>query len=134
MLNKEKYAKEILDIVCKTGDFPAVTNNKPTECDSIQCKDCEFNNIYDCRENFVEWANSEYVEREIDWTKIPIDTPVYVWDYDGENRLKRHFAGYDKNNNKIITFSYGQTSWSTDIRDVVKWNYAEIAEGVDCSE
>ena len=27
MLNKEKYAKEILDIVCQDGTIPAVVNN-----------------------------------------------------------------------------------------------------------
>ena len=29
MLNKEKYAKEIFDIVCETGSNPAIINNEP---------------------------------------------------------------------------------------------------------
>ena len=134
MLNKEKYEKEILDIVCKTGDFPAVVKNRPDECGNIKCEYCDFNTMYSCREKFVEWANSEYKEPEIDWTKVPIDTPVYVWNDYGGNKLKRYFAGYDKNNDKIIAFSGGQISWSADIENVVKWDHAEIKEGVDCSE
>lgn len=27
---------------------------------------------------FENWANSEYIELEIDWTKVPADTPVLV--------------------------------------------------------
>lgn len=135
MLNKEKYAKEILDIVCNTGDFPAVIKNKPIECNNIECKNCNlYDYDYSCSEKFVEWANSEYKDPEIDWTKVPVDTPVYVWDSYGENKLKRYFAGYDKDNDKIIAFSDGRTSWSANIENVVKWNYAEIKEEIDCSE
>ncbi len=34
MLNREKYAKEILDIACK-GDKIAVRNGKMTSCDNL---------------------------------------------------------------------------------------------------
>jgi hypothetical protein len=138
MLNKEKYAKEILDIVCKAGHSPAVVNNKPVECNNTECKDCNFYVYGSCSEKFIEWANSEYKEPEIDWTKVPVDTPVYVWDHKCKSRLKRHFAGYDKDNNKIIVFLDGRTSWSVNVVEnttkAAKWDYAEIAEGVDCSE
>lgn len=40
MLNKEKYAKEILDIVCQ-GENPAIINNTPTKCDDVQCSKCK---------------------------------------------------------------------------------------------
>lgn len=121
MLNKEKYAKEIFDIVCETGSNPAIINNAPTEklyyCDS-------------CARGFAEWANSEYKEREIDWNKVPVDTPIYVWD-SGSNTYKRHFAGYT--NDKIIAFTDGATSWSND-GCKTEWGHAQIKEGVDCSE
>ena len=43
MLNKEKYAKEILDIVCQDGTIPAVVNNVPIKCtDALDCYDCKF--------------------------------------------------------------------------------------------
>lgn len=130
MLNKEKYAKEILDIVCETGSNPAVADNVPFKCDDIDCSRCNFFRSSDCSDAFVEWANSEYKEREIDWNKVPIDTPIYVWNND-DSIYKRYFAGYA--NNQITAFINGANSWSNN-EAVIKWDNAKIKEGVDCSE
>ena len=133
MLNKEKYAKEILDIVCQDGTNPAIINNVPVKCTGlVDCHHCKFFNNSDCNNAFVEWANSEYKEPEIDWSKVPVDTPIYVWDINERISNKRYFAGYDKGNNMIIAFDNGGTSWSSVI--TTKWKHAEIKEGVDCSE
>ena len=52
MLNKEKYAKEILDIVCQDGTIPAVVNNIPIKCtDALDCYDCKFYYNDDCINN-----------------------------------------------------------------------------------
>ena len=135
MLNKEKYAKEILDIVCETGSNPAVADNVPFKCDDIDCRRCNFFRSSDCSRAFVEWANSEYKEREIDWNKVPVDTPIYVWHDNDSKTYKRYFAEYDKKNNKIIAFNDGCTSWnSITTIPTIKWDNAKINEGVDCSE
>ena len=131
MLNKEKYAKEILDIVCQDGTIPAVVNNVPIKCTDVSdCHDCKLYYNDDCINAFIKWVNSEYKEREIDWNKVPVDTPIYVWD-DGST-YKRYFAGYDKINNMIIAFDNGGTSWSS--VTTTKWDNAKIKEGIDCSE
>ena len=134
MLNKEKYAKEILDIVCQDGVNPAVIDNIPVNCLSTECHSCQFYDTY-CVGAFVKWANSEYKEREIDWSKVPVDTPIYVWDNyeDKIYKRKRYFAEYDTNNDKIIAFTEGQTSWTSD-QNIMVWDNAEIKEGIDCSE
>ena len=134
MLNKEKYAKEILDIVCQDGTIPAVVNNVPIKCtDALDCYDCKFYHNDDCINSFIKWVNSEYKEREIDWSKVPVDTPIYVWDnLDNSSTYKRYFAGYDKINNMIIAFDNGGTSWNS--ITTTKWDNAKIKEGVDCSE
>ena len=36
-----------------------------------------------CRTAFKDWLDFEYKETEIDWDKVPVDTPVFVW---GDNR------------------------------------------------
>ena len=131
MLNKEKYAKEILDIVCSGNDV-GKRNGHLYPCANIHCSDCEFNKCDTsvCNEEFTKWANSEYKEPEIDWNKVPVDTPIYVWD-DG-NTYKRYFAGYNKINNMIIAFDNGGASWSS--VTTTKWDNAKIKEGIDCSE
>ena len=80
-----------------------------------------------------EWANSEYTEREIDWNKVPVDTPIYVWDESSpKHTYKRHFAGYSRESNKIMAFDNGRTSWTGGT--LAKWDHAKIKEEVNCSE
>ena len=73
MKNKEKFAKEILDIACK-GDTIAVTkDNEIVCCDEIPCESCIFDDcdkyikhighIQSCGDQLHEWAESEYVEK-----------------------------------------------------------------------
>ena len=136
MLNKEKYAKEILDIVCQDGTIPAVVNNVPIKCtDALDCYDCKFYYNDDCINAFIKWANSEYKEREIDWSKVPVDTCILITDSYGYT-LKRHFAKYD--NKKIYAYPDGTTSWSfiqdSDLLIVWDEKNIQIKEGVDCSE
>ena len=134
MLNKEKYGKEILDIACN-GDSVGMRNGILCSCDTINnCKHCDFyNEGILCEEVIKEWANSEYKEREIDWSKVPVDTPIYVWDNcDNGSTYKRYFAEYDKINNMIIAFDNGGTSWNS--VTTTKWDNAKIKEGIDCSE
>ena len=133
MLNKEKYAKEILDIACN-GDSVGMRNGILCSCDTINnCKHCDFyNEGILCEEVIKEWANSECKEREIDWSKVPVDTLIYVWDNNDNRTYKRHFAGYNKVNNMIITFDDKGTSWSS--ATTTKWDNAKIKEGIDCSE
>ena len=140
MLNKEKYAKEILDIVCQDGTIPAVVNNVPIKCtDALDCYDCKFYYNDDCINAFIKWVNSEYKEREIDWSKVPVDTCILITDSYGYT-LKRHFAKYD--NKKIYAYPDGTTSWSFNqdsdqfIDRLIVWDEknVQIKEGIDCSE
>lgn len=68
MKNREKFAKEILDIACK-GDKIAVTkDNKVICCDDINCSKCLFYKTDDygsyCDdEEPMKWSKSEYVEK-----------------------------------------------------------------------
>ena len=110
MLNKEKFAKEIVEIVTNGRDL-SVVNGKPCSCDDTCCADCDFHNNT-CTEGIKEWANSEYKEFEIDWHKVPVDTPVLVWDEYNKYNKKRYYAGRD--GIKFMTFDFGATSWSCD--------------------
>ena len=135
MLNKEKYAKEILDIVCQDGTIPAVVNNVPIKCTDVSyCHDCKFYYNDDWINAFIKWANSEYKEREIDWSKVPVDTPILIT-YSCYT-LKRHFAKYY--NKTIYFYPDGTTSWSfnQDSSQLISWDEknVQIEKGIDCSE
>lgn len=60
MLNKEKFAKEIVEIAVN-GNRVAVVDGELVACDNIECKECDFY-ARGCRNGLPEWANSEYVE------------------------------------------------------------------------
>ena len=68
MKNREKFAKEILDIACK-GDTIAVTeDNKVVCCMDINCEQCLFHKGDDyggyCDDTErIRWVESEYVEK-----------------------------------------------------------------------
>jgi len=65
MTNKEKFAKEILEIAC-SGDSIAVIkkSGRIVPCDANRCSLCLFRGC-DCKENTKEWAESEYVEKPV---------------------------------------------------------------------
>ena len=134
MLNKEKYAKEIIDISCD-GYGIAKQNGHLQPCRYTNCSKCDFNTTLCCDEEIRKWANSEYKEPEIDWNKVPVDTCILITDSYGYT-LKRHFAKYD--NKKIYAYPDGTTSWSfiQDSNQLIVWDEknVQIKEGVDCSE
>ena len=62
----------------------------------------------------------------VDWTNIPVDTPVRVWNNASTTKEKRHFAGYE--NGYVLTWSHGGTSWSSPKHCVSEWDHAELVE------
>lgn len=124
MTNREKYAKEILDIVC-AGNIVAVKNGVLCKCDEITCRECDFGNLDACRNNRVKWFNSEYIEPSVDWSKVPVDTPILVRDSIEAEWVKRYFSSYAFG--RVWAFSDGGTSWSSDDSERC-WRYAKIPE------
>ena len=63
----------------------------------------------------------------VNWSEVPVDTPIYVWDDGNEKKLKRYFAFYK--DGRVHTWGSGATSWSINDKDYVSdWDYAELAE------
>lgn len=65
MKNKEKYAKEIIEIAC-SGDSIAVIKKSGhiVSCNGVECNLCLFDDG-DCRKKTREWAESEYIEKPV---------------------------------------------------------------------
>lgn len=66
MKNKEKFTKEIVEIVC-SGYAVAVSRDtgKPVSCNNISCIDCTLSNKGGCSIALKEWAESEYIEKPV---------------------------------------------------------------------
>lgn len=62
MKNKEKYAKEIVELACNGRNVAVCkSTGKPIDCLDIVCSKCSFA-VGSCTESRKEWAESEYIE------------------------------------------------------------------------
>ena len=110
MKNKEKFAKEIIEVAC-SGGVLAMSSGIIRKCTELPCRKCSFNiDGIECDEMRKAWAESEYVEPkyEIDWASVPVDTPVII---KGFNFNRRYFSRILPDG-RISIFSHGRTSWS----------------------
>lgn len=114
MTNYEKHKEKIDKILQDTYKMAVDKNEKEiVDCRELNCMNCLFSYCYNesryCEINRIKWLVAEYNEPEIDWSKVPIDTPVLV--RYGNRWLKRHFAGVD-DNGQPTAWNLGVTSWS----------------------
>lgn len=128
MTNREKFAEQILDIACG-GSKIAVDKAtlEPIACYELDCKDCLLDaHSYDCcRDKMKKWANSEYVEPSVDWSKVAVDTPILVRGNIFSKWAKRYFAKYE--NGRVYTWNNGTTSWSGD-GSTTAWELAKLPD------
>ena len=99
MKNREKFAKEIVDIACSGRSIAVTKDNEVVCCDNINCESCMFDSLIDhigrsqaCSDRLREWSESEYVEKPTITSKEKafLDTLVPDCKYiarDGNNRL-----------------------------------------------
>lgn len=66
MTNREKYAKEILDIAC-SGDKLAMrkADKRLIGCNKLECNGCCFSGTGRCSEVIQKWAEFEYIESPV---------------------------------------------------------------------
>lgn len=128
MTNKEKYAKEILDVVCLTGKRPALVHGNIYGCINTFCERCRFGGSSNCTTQFIKWVKEEYKEPEIDWTKVPVDTKILVRNSLDKKWYRRYFYRYEESTGRIYSFALGSTSWTANECDTVMWEYAQIAD------
>lgn len=134
MINYENQ-KEKIDAILDNGDGIGVNKdtNEAMVCERLDCEECLFSYRYNkcnhCGINRIKWLVSEYVEPEVDWSKVPIDTPVLAA-MDKAKWYNFYFAGTDDRGNTYV-YSYGRTSWSSKTAydgDTVKVPYIKLAE------
>lgn len=110
MKNKERYAKEIVEIACN-GSNVAVTkeDGRVVQCRDIACSECLFVR-YDCENEIKEWAESEYIEKP----KISKKDKVFL-DY-----LKEYKCVARDGDGKLYAYAFipkkilGCASWGVD--------------------
>ena len=129
MINYEKQKTEI-DTIIERGISIAV--NKSTKkvvlCPEIACAECLFfkRGSAGCGVRMMEWLVAEYVEPEVDWSKVPIDTPVLI-SLNNKNWINRYFAGVNEKGQPTV-FGFGATQWSNGHTEPYHFKYIKLAE------
>ena len=132
MKNREKFAEQIIDIALQRDEIAVnLTSGEPCACEKTRCSEWLFSESNkDCEVLLKEWAEKEYEEPSVDWSKVPVDTPIYVRRSEDEQWKKRHFAKYE--NGIVNAWSEGATSWSAYGSDnIIDWEMAKLAERED---
>lgn len=63
----------------------------------------------------------------VDWSKVAVDTPVLVRDFEEMKWGKRYFAFFK--DGKVHTWNGGVTSWTSENpNNTMSWVYAKLAE------
>lgn len=120
-----KKKKEILNSLGRTEGV----------CFGVPCSRCVFNAVGGC--NGLELENPEKAidlimnyEIPVDWTKVPVDTPIYARNFVGEDWSPRHFAKFE--NEKVFAWKEGRTSFSAenDLDEIIGWRLAKLKDPV----
>jgi hypothetical protein len=127
--NYEHFKNEIVKVLFVKGSckFKKEHILKSGECGTLACSECEAKT--------EKWLDAPYEEPrvEIDWEKVPNDTPVYVSDYNEyptDENLRRYFSAYFKDNEEPFeVWGEGKTSFTTST--TTSYKYCSLAQKED---
>lgn len=125
MTNMEKYLDEIL-----AGSLWGVFEDGLCPCDLHSCSGCDFDDSEaNCTTARLKWLRAEAdAEPKVDWSKVPVDTRIWVRDREDQDWKPRYFAKYE--DGLVHAWDGGTTSWSTN-GSTMCWNYARLAKEDD---
>lgn len=143
MKNREKFAKEILDIACNGDTFTVTKSGKIVKCDVITCPLCKFsndNNIdtsISCYKRLHKWAESKYIEKSTITLKekMFLDLLLLKWKYIARGTDKNLYVfdslpskGIDCwciENISMCDYCYISKKLFGDMFDFIKWEDEE---------
>ena len=116
----DRYQKQLISGAC----FGVTKDDEPALCAELscdECKCCRAEGFGMCSYETAKWLDAEV--KEVDWSKVPVDTPIYVRNYESVSWLPRHFAKYE--HGRVYAWDSGKTSFTND--DAIDWAYAKLA-------
>lgn len=140
MKNREKFAKEILDIACNGRSIAVTKDNKVVYCSDTPCESCMFNSCGKhigraqvCLDRLREWSESEYVEKHTITSKekMFLDLIATKWKYlvrDEDKNLYvfdslpiKEWDGWCAENMSMCGYCYISKKLFGDMFDFIKW-------------
>ena len=114
--------KDIKKVFAEYFSINKITHEAGICCDTA-CRDCMFFG-FGCNSRKKKWLDQPVFdpEKDIDWSKVPVDTPVIVWNTDEEYR--RYFSGIK--DGRFSAYADGRTSWSSITGNICRWNHCKL--------
>lgn len=115
------------------GIFIYLTKNKPLIVDGMyKCTGDEYTLIGRTNCILPDLGKGEVMSIAeylgiVDWSEVPVDTPIYVRAHESNTWEKRHFAYFK--DGKVYAWLNGVTSWTIENSEYVfSWQNAKLAE------
>jgi hypothetical protein len=115
------------------GIFIYLTKNKPLIVDGMyKCTGDEYTLIGRTNCILPDLGKGEVMSIAeylgiVDWSEVPVDTPIYVRAHESNTWEKRHFAYFK--DGKVYAWLNGVTSWTIEnSKYVFSWQNAKLAE------
>lgn len=113
------------------AEFKEVMRKKDEMCKFYDnnCRKCPLYNI-DCIDldiTFIEEIETMIMtwEKPIDWSKVEVDTKIFVRSSEDDYWKRRYFAKYE--NGIVYAYDGGNTSWNADF--ILPWEHAKLWKG-----
>lgn len=138
MKNWEKNIRDIMPFMVAGITWRKTASGEIKKCEGEDCDNCGFFSYNgSCSDEKLKWLNSEYEEpkkidwdNDIDWDRVPVDTPVLVRNSENESWMKEHFA--ERNGQcGCGTWINGMTSFTGDGWRTIHWKYCKLARPED---
>ena len=105
-------------------DCPIRKANLAENCDC--CRRLKFEDISRVVSEVQKWSD----EHLIDWSKVPIDTPVLVKMGEISDKVLRYFGAYVPSTEKPF-FCFNDGKKAEDAVQMIRWKYCELHPSVD---
>ena len=135
---EEEVVEAFVEAISAKENFETLKNkvfNDDKEATPFICKDiknaaslvaAEFIQVAAMAQKFIA-SSEKNNQKEIDWTKVKVDTPILVRDCETDSWRKRYFAKCE--NGEVYAFDSGRTSWSSDNGDApIRWLFTKLAD------
>ena len=129
MNNLEKHQKELAKYLLNNESFCVTEEGNICSCRAHYWKSCGNCLFYSlpggCTKARKDWLMEECVESKVDWSKVAVDTPILVRNFESDLWKHKYFAKYE--NGKIYAWADGRTSWSAnESNDIIDWSFAKL--------
>lgn len=128
MTNLEKYKDEIINFKSDKYSFCDFVRKHVFPGLGYDVQSCISRSVSCTKCNMLQmiWLQEEYKEPEVDWSKVPVDTPIYVQDCISDIWYPRYFAKFK--DRQVYAWYDGKTSFTVGSDDAIPWAYAKLAK------